>query len=368
MDVNSTYWFFEKFKEDNLCLLYNGNFSDEITDRFVNISEFNISNFEEFKKLKKRISFLLIECFQNIVRHRELNPIENDKLEDIGFFLTRNYKGKYLITSGNLIENKKIDDLKRQLIKINSLSAEELKELHINVMQNESLSQKGGAGLGLIDIARKSGQKLEYVFENYKNNLSFYYNQVTLKSQIEFSENHTEKIFPIADAIDNHKKMMNENILVIQRSDFSHKTIIPILTIIETNLKDEPKKSTIKKQVYHILVELLQNINKHCLINKGLKDGILILGKSNGKFMINAGNYIHIDKIQVFDEHLKMINNMNKEELKNLYMKKLIDVAEYGENAGIGLIDIARYINSPLDYTFTKVDEEKYFYSISVCI
>lgn len=367
MDVNSTYWFFKKFKDDNLCLLYSGSFSDEITDRFVSISEFNINNFEEFKKVKKRISFLLIECFQNVVRHRERKLVMQNKQEDLGFFLTRNYKGKYLIASGNLIENKNIDDLQRQLKKVNSLSADELKELHRYVMQNQGLSDKGGAGLGLIDIARKSGQKLEYLFENYKAELSFYYNQITLKSQDD-SENNREKIFPISDAIENHKKMMNDNIMVIQRGDFSHKTILPILTIIETNLKDEHKESTIKKQIYHILVELLQNINKHCLISKGLKDGILILGKTNGKFIINAGNYIHFDKISEFDKHLKMINSMNKEDLKNLYMQKLIDVTDYSENAGIGLIDIARYINSPLDYTFTKVGDEKYFYSICVSI
>jgi hypothetical protein len=29
-------------------------------------------------------------------------------------------------------------------------------------MREGSLSEKGGAGLGLIDIARKTGEKLEY--------------------------------------------------------------------------------------------------------------------------------------------------------------------------------------------------------------
>ena len=104
--------------------------------------------------------------------------------------------------------------------------------------------------MGLIEIARKSGQKLEYVFENYKDGISFYYNQVTLKSKVDSSESHTEKTFPLSEAIDNHKNMMDENIMVVQRGDFSHKTIIPILTIIETNLKNEPKESTIKKQIY----------------------------------------------------------------------------------------------------------------------
>ncbi len=368
MDINTSFWFFEKFREDNLCLLYNGSFSDEITDKFVRISEFNIVNFEEFKKLKKRISFLMIECFQNIVRHGEKKAIENNEVEDIGFFSTRNYKGTYQITSGNLIENKNIENLQNQLKKINSLSSEDLKALHRDVMQNTGLSQKGGAGLGLIDIARKSGQKLEYVFENYRDKLSFYYNQVTLISKNEDIDNTTVNVIPINESIDYHKKMLEEKIMVIQKGDFSHGTILPVLNIIETNLKNEFKKSNTKKQIYHILVELLQNINKHCLTEKGIKEGILIIGKTNSHFVINAGNYIREEDLIVFENHLKMINRLSSDELSELYLKKLFDENEYGENAGIGLIDIARGISVPLSFNFIKTNQNKYFYSISITV
>jgi hypothetical protein len=36
------------------------------------------------------------------------------------------------------------------------------------------LSAKGGGGLGLVDIARKSGNKLEYEFFNYNDNYYFF--------------------------------------------------------------------------------------------------------------------------------------------------------------------------------------------------
>ena len=66
---NVTYWFFEQFIDDNFCLLYAGNINDEITDKIIGLSEHHFENKEGFSQTKKKVSFLLAECFQNIIRH-----------------------------------------------------------------------------------------------------------------------------------------------------------------------------------------------------------------------------------------------------------------------------------------------------------
>ena len=53
-----------------------------------------------------------------------------------------------------------------QLNKVNSLNRDELKELYRQVMDTEQFSSKGGAGFGLIDIARKSGEKIDFSFND----------------------------------------------------------------------------------------------------------------------------------------------------------------------------------------------------------
>jgi len=63
-----------------------------------------------------------------------------------------------------VIENSKIDDLTKILDHINTLDKEGLKELYKTQMREGRLSEKGGAGLGFIDIARKTGRKLHYHF------------------------------------------------------------------------------------------------------------------------------------------------------------------------------------------------------------
>ena len=65
--------------------------------------------------------------------------------------------------------------LKRRIKRINRSSHEEIKELYKFILNHQRISAKGGGGLGLVDIARKTGNKLEYAFKEYDENYSFFY-------------------------------------------------------------------------------------------------------------------------------------------------------------------------------------------------
>jgi len=84
--------------------------------------------------------------------------------EDVGF----------LIQTGNYIENTSVTNLKERIDRINLLDEVELKMYYRDVLANGSFSDKGTAGLGMIDIARKSGNKLAYSFIPFDEELSFF--------------------------------------------------------------------------------------------------------------------------------------------------------------------------------------------------
>ncbi len=365
MNIDTTFWFFDRIKEDNLCLLYNGDFSDEITNKLIELSEYNIDNLDNLSKMKKKASFLMAECFQNIVRHGESTDGKVHVASNEGFFLTKNWQDTYYITSGNLIENAKIENLERQLVKVNSLDKDELKILYREVLENEEISDKGGAGLGLIEMARKSGQKLEYVFKNFDEKFALFYNQIVLKSNLE--EINVDVKFEINEAIHYHQKMVDEEILVIHKGDFSQDAIFPVLKIIEENLHKLKKDAVSKKKVFHILVELLQNISRHCYKQDDKKEGIFLIGRTDNYFVINTGNLIQNEFVDDLKNHIDFINGHNGKELKDLYLSKLRErnMPESG-GAGIGLIDIARRLISPINYSIQKIDDQKSFLSFNV--
>jgi len=81
---------------------------------------------------------------------------------------------EYNVTTGNVIKNDKADSLKQILENINNLDKEGLNKLYKQQMREGRLSEKGGAGLGFIDIARKTGEKLIYSFLKIDEEKSFF--------------------------------------------------------------------------------------------------------------------------------------------------------------------------------------------------
>ena len=81
---------------------------------------------------------------------------------------------QYNIITGNYIKVENVEMLKKRLDEINLLSKDELKDYYKAVLNNGEMSAKGGGGLGMIDIARKTGQKLNYSFMPVDDVYSFF--------------------------------------------------------------------------------------------------------------------------------------------------------------------------------------------------
>jgi hypothetical protein len=68
----------------------------------------------------------------------------------------------YSVITGNYISSGDVENLRSRIREINAMNNDDLKELYRKVLNNDTYSDKGGGGLGIIDIARKSEDKLDY--------------------------------------------------------------------------------------------------------------------------------------------------------------------------------------------------------------
>ena len=74
----------------------------------------------------------------------------------------------------NPIHNSDIDLLKKKIDRVNNKTREELKALYRDTITNGHFSPKGGAGLGFIEMAKTSGNNLEYSFRKISGEFSVY--------------------------------------------------------------------------------------------------------------------------------------------------------------------------------------------------
>jgi hypothetical protein len=165
---------YQNMDKNNILLSFKGDITSELLTSILHIMENKLDSMQEEPKIKKKVYNVLVECLQNLYHHMDDTTDEKgDKNRSAIFMIAKNDKG-YNIITGNYILSENIYGLKSRLDEVNSLTKEELKEYYKSVLNNGEMSLKGGGGLGVIDIARKTGEKLEYNFLEIDNKVSFF--------------------------------------------------------------------------------------------------------------------------------------------------------------------------------------------------
>lgn len=172
--MKDIYDYYENIGRDGIILSYRGRINQELLNSIYEMME---SGPDELRK-KKKVYHILVESLQNIFHHTENSQIEN---MDSIFLICRGKEESVRIITGNPILNSRKEDLRNKIDFVNSLDAEQLRNYYLEQLNSAELSDKGGAGLGFIDMARKSGNKLQYSFHHVSEQVSFFTLEITIK-------------------------------------------------------------------------------------------------------------------------------------------------------------------------------------------
>lgn len=168
------YSFYRKMEHNDIMLSFKGDVTSEMLTSMLQIMETKLDNLGEPSKMKRKVYNVLVECLQNLYHHRdEMKRTGIDEESAAIFMIGKNEKG-YNIVTGNYILSDRVEKLKSRIDHVNTLDRDGLKTLYKEVLNNDERSDKGGGGLGIIDIARKSGQNLVYDFMEVDSKYSFF--------------------------------------------------------------------------------------------------------------------------------------------------------------------------------------------------
>lgn len=183
--MTDIYHLFRDMERKDIILSFKGDITQDLLSSVYQIMESRLENAREDIRRRKKFYHILVECLQNVYHHMEtLQDSENKKEDDIEksaiFIIGKGEGDKYLIITGNFILNNKADELRIKLEEINKMSPEALRTHYVETLSATELSDKGGAGLGMIDIARKSGHKMDFNFHPVSEKYSFFSLGVTI--------------------------------------------------------------------------------------------------------------------------------------------------------------------------------------------
>lgn len=146
-------------------------------DAIVGLGEVLRSELHHYHPLNivNKIFAVYIEMTQNILHYSQEKADSNGKSIGRGSVIIFRQPKAYSIVTINLINAKQYDYLQNKCKLVNSFNEEEIKGHYLNRRKRQAEGDSKGAGLGFIDMVRRSGNPLQYQFEEYDSELHYFF-------------------------------------------------------------------------------------------------------------------------------------------------------------------------------------------------
>lgn len=169
---------FDKLSRNNVIYSFFGHLQPKQLSEILSELEKFLNDKVEKRLIRKKLFHILVEITQNLHNHFDGKKDLNGHNE--AFIIIKELRKGYGIVTGNYLFSKDVPGIKTRIEMVNAMSDSELKDLYRGILNFGGVTEGGGAGLGFVDLARKSGEKLAYKFEEIGDKFSFFTLEVTV--------------------------------------------------------------------------------------------------------------------------------------------------------------------------------------------
>lgn len=155
MDLQLVHTLFGALAGDRTTILYSGRFHDDLSPALIAMGR-EVRHQDDERAIGGRLSFVLVEAFQNIIRH----GVGSDAGRPL--LMLRSRGGAHEVVAMNTMAEGGLADLEQRLARLRGLDRAQLKDLFLRSLARTERTERGGAGLGLIEMARRSGHGLRH--------------------------------------------------------------------------------------------------------------------------------------------------------------------------------------------------------------
>ncbi len=356
----------DKMMNERLMFVYRGVITNENSVPLLMLLEKEMENSEFGFVGRKRLFMFVLESLQNVSRHST-----HSQHADMSLVVYSKTDNGYTVTTGNVLPTSSISDLKLRLDEINNLETKEIRNVYRQMLSSAEYSSKGGAGLGLIEMAKKTGNKLDYDFVPLDSEYSYFILSKTVDSGgVGMHLGGKEKPFHSKSVSQLERIMADNNIYLIWSGHISPDVGKEVLSFTETKLAEEDVESNIRKRVFSILVEILENVSKYSPGREPEEQfgmPVAMIRLEEKVYSLTTGNLILNSKVDHLKEKLDTINKYDKVGLKELFRKSLSGQTISSDSTGnMGLIDMAKKSGSKLIYQFEEINGLYSYFTLTV--
>ena len=173
--------------ESNIRIIFNGPICSDDIDGINEVLQKHLETDGVSLSASQSVFSVFIEQINNMMMY----SAEKEQKKDTESNITELSKGhltlgtqgtSYFIQSGNPVTNNSAGILKTRIDHLNTLDKKELRQYYMERMKAENDNPESkGAGIGLIEIARRSSSPIEYEFEPYNDELQYFTMYITVE-------------------------------------------------------------------------------------------------------------------------------------------------------------------------------------------
>lgn len=333
MDLSAVHTLYDVLEGDRFDLIYSGRFHDEHTPGLIALGEGSIIGGAEDRGHRQRLSFVMVEAYQNIVRHRaKLTPSMDSGAGRSLFALRCKAAGDEVIAI-DPVAKEEVGDLDHVLGRIGGSDLGQLKELFLDRLRDGARSARGGAGLGLIEMARRSGNGLRHALLPLDASTQLFVLQVMIGAPAA-NATSVERIMRM------HTAVRECDLLVLSRVGVSAAAMEAVLQMIHKDVEDGSPVSTGLTRAFLAAADWLHTIAV------GTSSSIL-LGRDPGGYALVFAATFDQDRVERWVDELDRIGLLSKGELERHYRDGLLGRTNNGSFT-TDLLELARLSSAPL--------------------
>ena len=164
MDIAIAHSLLDALRDDRCIFGYSGLFPDEHSARLIELGEAALKDHEASASVRGRLGYVMVEAYQNIVRHRVMPSGMSPWGPGRSFFFFRSGHDRQQVFTFNPVSRAQAKKLDRVLTELHGMDNASLKALFMKGIQRARVPGTRGAGLGLIEMVRRAGGRLGWDF------------------------------------------------------------------------------------------------------------------------------------------------------------------------------------------------------------
>jgi len=159
----------------------------------------------------------------------------------------------------------------------------------------------------------------------------------------------------IMNMLDLHKMQREKNIDVIYSGPIWTEGIGEIARTLQKHLDYQKVPAQNSQEIVSVFIEQLNNMLMYSAENVDeFPGGTFIMGRVGADFYVQTGNVMKDEHVELIKNRIDYLNTLEKDDIRKYYKEQMLieDQNPDSKGSGLGFIEIARRVNSNIEYSF----------------